>query len=89
MFLQPVKKKMISVLHGKCMLRTYIHNKNKKTINYKNAWLKIYDKPVAYFPKFSHPDPTVNRQSGFLSPHLINSSTHGLALSLPYYYGNI
>ena len=62
-----------------------VHNKNKKTINYKNAWLKIYDKPVAYFPKFSHPDPTVKRQSGFLSPSLINSSTHGLALSVPYY----
>ena len=62
-----------------------IHDKNKKTINYKNAWLKIYDKPVVYFPKFSHPDPTVDRQSGFLSPTLINSSTHGLALSVPYY----
>ena len=30
-----------------------------KIINYKNAWLKIYDKPVFYFPKFFHPDPSL------------------------------
>ena len=28
------------------------HDKSKKTIYYKNAWLEIYDKPVIYFPKF-------------------------------------
>ena len=42
-----------------------IHDKKKKTINYLNAWLEVYDKPVLYFPKFFHPDPTVKRQSGF------------------------
>ena len=41
-----------------------IHKKKEKKIEYKNAWLKIYDKPVLYFPYFFHPDPTVNRQSG-------------------------
>ena len=46
------------------------HNKKKKIINYKNAWLEIYDKPVFYFPKFFHPDPTVKRQSGFLTPQI-------------------
>ena len=44
------------------------HDKKKRTINYSDAILKIYDVPVIYFPKFSHPDPTVNRQSGFFSP---------------------
>ena len=39
------------------------HDKKKKTINYKNASLKIYDQKVFYFPKFFHPDPTVDRQS--------------------------
>ena len=43
------------------------HQKEKQIINYKNAWLKIYDVPVIYFPKFYHPDPTVKRQSGFIS----------------------
>ena len=61
------------------------HDKNKKIINYKQAWLEIYDKPIIYFPKFFHPDPTVKRQSGFLMPQLIDSSSLGLSFKLPYY----
>ena len=63
-----------------------MHDKNKKTIYYKSAWLEIYDKPVMYFPRFFHPDPTVKRQSGFLMPTIKNSSTHGSSLSLPYFH---
>ncbi len=61
------------------------HDKEKKIINYKNAWLEIYDQPVIYFPKFFHPDPTVKRQSGFLIPQVIDSSSLGLSFKLPYY----
>ncbi len=61
------------------------HNKTKKIIEYKNAWLKIYDKPVFYFPKFFHPDPTVKRQSGFLIPKLLSSSSLGTSFEIPYY----
>ena len=61
------------------------HNKSKKIINYKNAWLKIYDKPVFYFPKFFHPDPTVKRQSGFLMPQLTSSNNLGTSVTIPYY----
>ena len=61
------------------------HDKEKKIINYKHAWLEIYDKPVIYFPKFFHPDPTVKRQSGFLMPQVIDSSSLGLSVKLPYY----
>jgi LPS-assembly protein len=62
------------------------HDKKKKTINYENAWLKIYDKPVFYFPKFFHPDPTVKRQSGFLMPSFTGSNSTGSAFTLPYFY---
>mgnify|MGYP001212787148 CR=1 FL=1 len=62
------------------------HDKSKKIINYKNAWLKIYDKPILYFPKFFHPDPTVKRQSGFLMPTLSSSNNLGNYLSVPYFY---
>jgi LPS-assembly protein len=58
-----------------------LHDKVKKTINYKNAFLKIYDKPVFYFPKFFHPDPTVKRQSGFLTP----TFGTGGQFSIPYF----
>jgi len=61
------------------------HDKNKKTINYKNAWLKIYDIPVVYFPKFFHPDPTVNRQSGFLIPKFSQSKKNNNYLEIPYF----
>ena len=62
-----------------------IHDKNKKIINYKNAWLEIYDKPVIYFPKFFHPDPTVKRQSGFLAPNFSDSGNTGTSLLVPYF----
>ncbi len=63
-----------------------IHDKNKKQINYKNAWLKIYDVPVLYFPKFFHPDPSVKRQSGFLKPKFGDSRQLGSSINLPYFY---
>ena len=62
-----------------------VHDKNKKIINYQNAWLQVYDKPVFYFPKFFHPDPTVKRQSGFLIPNFSESSNAGTSLQIPYF----
>ena len=61
------------------------HDKTKKIIHYNNAWLKVYDVPVLYFPKFFHPDPTVKRQSGFLIPAYNESTTHGGHISMPYF----
>ena len=61
------------------------HDKVKKQINYKNAWLKVYDFPVAYFPKFFHPDPTVKRQSGLLRPELGSSNILGSSIYIPYF----
>ena len=62
------------------------HDKLKKIIYYDQAWLKIYDVPVLYFPKFFHPDPTVKKQSGFLMPSFENSTNIGTSLALPYYH---
>jgi LPS-assembly protein len=62
------------------------HNKINQTINYKNAWLKIYDRPVVYFPRFSHPDPTVKRKSGFLPPTFSSSKNIGTSVTIPYFY---
>ena len=62
------------------------HDKKKKTIFYKHAWLKLYDKPVFYFPKFFHPDPSVKRQSGFLMPTFSDSSSLGTSFHIPYYH---
>ncbi len=62
------------------------HDKKKQIIKYKNAWLKIYDVPTIYFPKFSHPDPTVKRKSGFLNPKFVSSKNIGTSINIPYYY---
>ena len=75
---------------GKCPVwqiqaEEILHDKESKRINYKNAWLKVFDKPILYFPKFYHPDPTVERQSGFLVPSFAESNTLGLGITIPYY----
>ena len=61
------------------------HDKKKKSISYENSWLQLYDIPIFYFPKFFHPDPTVKRQSGFLTPSILNSSTNGGSINIPYF----
>jgi LPS-assembly protein len=62
------------------------HDLAKKTIYYDNVVLKIYDFPIFFSPKFSHPDPTVKRRSGFLAPTLKNSSSLGSGFSTPYFF---
>ena len=62
------------------------HDKIKKQIIYKDAWLELYDYPVAYFPKFFHPDPTVERQSGLLRPAIGDHDTLGDSIYLPYFF---
>jgi len=62
------------------------HDKIKKQIIYKNAWLELYDFPIVYFPKFFHPDPSVKRQSGLLRPEIGDHETLGDSIYLPYYF---
>ena len=61
------------------------HDKINKNIIYKNAWLSFYDKPILYFPKFFHPDPTIKRQSGFLIPSILSSTNSGNSFNIPYF----
>ena len=61
------------------------HDPSKKTIFYDNAVLKVYDFPIFYYPKFSHPDPTVKRRSGFLVPTFGVNSDVGSGITTPYY----
>ena len=62
------------------------HDKIKQNIIYKNAILNVYDVPVFYFPKFFHPDPSVERRSGLLQPRLNSSSIVGTSINLPYFH---
>ncbi len=65
--------------------KTITHNKKIKQLSYESAYLKIYDIPIFYFPKFFHPDPSVQKQDGFLKPEINNSNILGSSVSVPYY----
>ena len=63
-----------------------VHDSKRKKISYKNAFLEFLGFPVAYTPYYSHPDPSVKRQSGFLFPSYTSNSELGTIISTPYYY---
>ncbi len=63
----------------------FTHDKKKKVFEYKNSWLKILDKKILYFPFFSHPDPSVKRKSGFLTPVYGSSNEFGSWVNIPYF----
>lgn len=44
------------------------HDQEERDVHYRDAVLEIAGVPVAYTPYFAHPDPTVERRSGFLTP---------------------
>ena len=62
------------------------HDSVKKTIYYENVTIKVYDVPILFFPYFFHPDPTVKRRSGFLTPSFVNSQSLGASQNIPYFY---
>ena len=63
-----------------------LHDREEKTIYYDNALLKVYNIPIFYFPRLSHPDPTVDRRTGFLVPSFENTKNLGTGMSIPYFF---
>lgn len=68
-------------------LRTTSTTRSEKTntISHNNVRMHVLNIPVGYFPYLAHPDWTVRRRSGFLSPSFAISSDLGLTGSIPYY----
>ena len=63
------------------------HDKENKKITYKNATLDLNNIPVLYTPYFSHPDPSVKREAGFLAPSFSSLSDDiGATIKIPYFY---
>jgi len=63
----------------------FTHDKKNKVFEYKNSWLKVFDKKIFFFPFFSHPDPSVKRKSGFLNPVYGSSDNMGTWVNIPYF----
>ena len=66
--------------------RRVIHNANDQEVVYRDATLEFLGFPVAYTPYLSHPDPTVERKSGFLTPTFGVSSLLGSSVQVPYFW---
>ncbi len=62
------------------------HDQAEQQITYHHAFFELYGVPVMYTPYFSHPDPTVERKSGFLAPTVGSSQQLGQFLRTPYYF---
>ncbi|PWR25537.1 LPS-assembly protein LptD [Zavarzinia aquatilis] len=62
------------------------HDQAAKTVEYEDATFEVFGVPVAYTPYFSHPDPSVKRLSGFLSPRVGGSGRLGYHIATPYFW---
>ena len=61
------------------------HDQAAQVIRYRDAWMEIFGIPVLYTPYLEHPDPTVERKSGFLAPTFGASETLGTTYQQPYF----
>lgn len=61
-----------------------IQDENLRAVLYRNAVFKVKGVPVLYLPFFAHPDPTVERASGFLVPEIGFDQERGLSWEQPY-----
>lgn len=66
--------------------RKVTHDAENKNVNYNDAFIDIKGVPVLYTPFLSHPDPTVKRRSGFLTPSFGSSNYLGAKLQLKYFW---
>ena len=63
-----------------------VHNQENKTLEYTDATFELLGVPIAYVPYFTHPDPTVKRKSGFLTPRFSHTSELGATFEAPYFW---
>jgi LPS-assembly protein len=61
-----------------------VQDEELRAILYRNALFKLGGVPVFWTPFFAHPDPTVDRASGFLVPTFNYDSGRGVSVETPY-----
>ncbi len=66
--------------------RNVTHHKDESRISYNDATFEVAGFPVAYTPYFSHPDGSVDRKSGLLTPSLGFDSQLGAFYNQDYYW---
>jgi LPS-assembly protein len=66
--------------------RKVVHDAEAREVVYRDATLEFLGVPVAYTPYLSHPDPSVTRQTGFLTPTFGASNLNGTSVAVPYFW---
>ncbi|MBP2290596.1 LPS-assembly protein LptD [Azospirillum rugosum] len=63
-----------------------VQDNEEHEVRYRDAVMEMFGVPFFYLPYLSHPDPTVDRKSGFLTPSFRNSSELGFGIVSHYYW---
>ncbi|MFN3351500.1 LPS-assembly protein LptD [Pseudorhodoplanes sp.] len=63
-----------------------IHDEQEKMIHFEQGSFELFGRPIAYFPYFSTPDPTVKRKSGWLMPVFSSTTKLGFVMEAPYFW---
>jgi LPS-assembly protein len=66
--------------------RRVVHDSEAREVIYRDATLEFLGVPIFYTPYLSHPDPTVERKSGFLTPTYGVSTLLGTSIQTPYFW---
>ncbi|MBI1393548.1 MAG: LPS assembly protein LptD [Alphaproteobacteria bacterium] len=62
-----------------------VRDEERQVVRFHNAFLELKGVPILYSPFLQGPDPSVERQSGFLSPRIGADTRVGFNLEVPYY----
>ena len=66
--------------------RRAIQDRETRTISYYGAVIEVAGVPVLYLPYIAHPDPSIERASGFLAPEIGRNRRLGTFYGQPYYW---
>ncbi|MEM9168924.1 MAG: LPS assembly protein LptD [Pseudomonadota bacterium] len=61
-------------------------DRERRVVRFRHAFIEIKGVPIFYAPYIQGPDPSVERQSGFLTPLVGASRRLGFNVELPYYF---
>ena len=96
-----VSKTMASAVYSPCLpceegsgraplwqikAETMTHDEVGRNVMYEDATLEMFGIPVAWSPYLTHPDPSVKRRSGLLTPTLGHSDQLGSIYGQSYYH---
>jgi LPS-assembly protein len=65
--------------------KTVVWNGQSKTIRFLHSRFEFFGLPIAYFPQFEIPDPTVKRKTGLLMPRFSFNNDLGFGYRQPFY----